>query len=57
MAITLNKEALNDAIMDKDKPRPFRGILAGAVGGFLGAWAMNQLHLWSKASEELQSDK
>src|SRR5947199_4822904 len=46
-----------ERLWNKDEPRPFRGILAGAAGGFLAAWAMNQFQLlWSKASEELQSD-
>ena len=46
-----------EKLWNKDEPRPLRGVLAGAAGGFLAAWAMNQFQLlWSKASEKLQSD-
>lgn len=41
---------------DDEEPKPLRGLLAGAAGGLLAAWIMNQFQfVWITASEELHS--
>ncbi len=37
------------------EPKPLRGFLAGAAGGLLAAWMMNQFQgVWSKVAQQLQ---
>ena len=41
---------------DNKRPNPVGGLLAGAAGGLLAAWIMNQFQTaWSKASESLHA--
>jgi hypothetical protein len=41
---------------NENKPRPIRGLLAGAAGGLFAAWIMTGFQsAWSKVSEQLQS--
>ena len=43
-------------MLDNKRPNPIGGLLAGAAGGLLAAWIMNEFQTaWSKASESLQA--